>query len=400
MTLFATLLISLASLLMEEAKASIVFAGDAMQHQSQLDAARSGQGYDYSGYFTEIEPYISAADYAVVNLETPIGHKGFSGYPMFCAPWAFAESLRDAGFDLFLTANNHTLDRRDRGLRQTIQLLDSLGVDHTGTYVSPEAKKKYTPLIRDIKGFKVAFLNYTYGTNGIGIQTDVVVDRINLDKIRSDAENARKAGAELIAACMHWGEEYTLLPVKSQKAMADSLTAMGIDMIIGSHPHVIEPMEMRRNKQNGRLVFLCYSLGNFISGMRTTDTRGGAMVKVTLSRDSLGNAMISDASYRLVFTISPSMGSQNFKLVDAFDNTIGPGASQHRNAFRTNALRIFDTRNINVPIDTLPISAYKKPYTSVLQPIAPPPHNKIFPTGEKNSKNVLPVPKKALPLQR
>lgn len=155
-----------------------------------------------------------------------------------------------------------------------------------------------------------------------------MVDRINLDKIRSDADDARKAGAELIAACLHWGEEYTLLPVKSQKALADSLTAMGIDMIIGSHPHVIEPMEMRRNSHSGRPVFLCYSLGNFISGMRTADTRGGAMVKVTLSRDSLGNAIVSDASYRLVFTVSPSMGTPNFKLVDAFDNTIPP---EHRN---------------------------------------------------------------------
>ena len=168
MTLFSTLLISVASLLLGSGHATLVFAGDAMQHQSQLDNSRRPDGsFDYSHYFSAIEPYIKSADYAVVNLETPIGQKGYSGYPMFCAPAAYAKVLGDAGFDMLLTANNHTLDRRDRGLRHTYAVLDSLGVDHIGTYPSPAERNATLPFIRDINGFKVAFLNYTYGTNGI-----------------------------------------------------------------------------------------------------------------------------------------------------------------------------------------------------------------------------------------
>ena len=371
MTLFSTLLISVASLLMGGEKASIVFAGDAMQHQSQLDAARQSNGsFDYSSYFKALGPYISGADYAVVNLETPIGVKVFTGYPMFCAPEAYARSLRDAGFDMLLTANNHTLDRRDRGLCNTYAMLDSLGIDHIGTYPSAAERAGRLPFIRDINGFKVAFLNYTYGTNGIKIQGSVVVDYIDLDQIEADVDAARKAGAELIAACIHWGEEYHLLPSASQKHLADRLTDMGIDMIIGSHPHVIEPMEMRHHPVTGRPVFLCYSLGNFISGMRTTDTRGGAMVRLTLARDSLGNARVDSASYRLVFTVAPWMGSKNFRLVDAFTDSVPAPAIAPQKAFRDNALKIFNRHNKNVPLDTFSVDFYRKPYRSVLQPIS------------------------------
>lgn len=369
MTLFSTLLISVASLLLGSGHATLVFAGDAMQHKSQLDNARRPDGsFDYSHYFSAIEPYIKSADYAVVNLETPIGQKGFSGYPMFCAPAAYAKALVDAGFDMLLTANNHTLDRRDRGLRHTYAVLDTLGVDHIGTYPTPAVRNAALPFIRDINGFKVAFLNYTYGTNDIRVQTDAVVDYIDTEKIRADVRHARDAGAEIVVACIHWGEEYHLLPSTAQKRLADRLENMGVDLIIGSHPHVIQPMELRSDT-TGRRTFLCYSLGNFISGMRTADTRGGALTRIVLGRDSIGNARIDSASYRLVFTVAPWMGAKNFKLVDAFTDTIPDGARVHRRIFRNNALKIFNAHNKNVELDTLPASAYHRPYKSVMQKI-------------------------------
>lgn len=370
MTLFSTLLISVASLLLGSGHATLVFAGDAMQHQSQLDNARRPDGsFDYSHYFSAIEPYIKSADYAVVNLETPIGQKGYSGYPMFCAPPAYAKALGDAGFDMLLTANNHTLDRRDRGLRHTYAVLDSLGVDHIGTYPSTAIRSAVLPFIRDINGFKVAFLNYTYGTNGIRVQTDAVVDYIDTEKIRTDVRQAREAGAEIVVACMHWGEEYRLLPSAAQKRLADRLENMGVDLIIGSHPHVIQPMELRCDTTKGNRTFICYSLGNFISGMRTADTRGGALARIVLGRDSLGNARIDSASYRLVFTVAPWMGAKNFRLVDAFTDTVPDGARTHRRIFRDNALKIFNAHNKNVGLDTLPVSAYRIPYKSVMQKI-------------------------------
>ena len=163
-------------------EATLLFAGDAMMHQAQIEAAHSlagGNGYDYSDCFTPVRDIISDADYAVVNLETPLGHQGFTGYPCFNAPVEYAEALRDAGFDLFLTANNHTLDRRDKGLKLTVALLDSLKIPHLGTYTDRAERDRRIPMVIDVKGFKVGILNYTYGTNGFEVQTDAVVDYID-----------------------------------------------------------------------------------------------------------------------------------------------------------------------------------------------------------------------------
>lgn len=353
---FTLLFVSLASLLMP-ARAELVFVGDAMQHQSQLDAARTASGaYDYSGYFSAVEPYIKSADFAVANLETPLGGKPYSGYPMFCSPDAYARALKDAGFDFLLTANNHMLDRRDRGLKRTVSTLDSLGIPHVGVYANSAERNKKLPMIVNVNGFRIAMLNYTYGTNGINIQGDVVVDYMNYPDIERDVAEARKAGAELVCVCLHWGEEYHLLPTVQQKRLADKLTDLGVDMIIGGHPHVIEPMEMRLSKR-GNPVFLVYSLGNFISGMRTTDTRGGAMVRVVLERDSLGVAKVSDATYRLVFVVPPGHGKSNYSLLPA--ESPGPKSTEAwRKGFWHNAKKIFDRHNVNVPIDTLPIDSY------------------------------------------
>lgn len=328
-------------------EADIIFAGDAMQHIAQIEAARRSNGsYDYSGYFDSVASYVSAADYAVVNLETPLGGKPYSGYPCFCAPDSYAEELKKAGFDLFLTANNHTLDRRHKGLVRTVQVLDSLGVDHVGTYPDAESRTKSLPVIRDINGFKVGFLNYTYGTNGIPVTGDVVVDYIDKETIKQDIETTRAAGAELLAVCMHWGEEYVMLPVKSQRDLADFLTDLGVDMIIGGHPHVIQPMEIRRSEKFDKNIFLCYSLGNYISNMKRRDTRGGAMARVTLHRDSLGRARIKDARYSLVFTEPPSAANKNFRLVlpEKCNSVWKPQCD----AFEKSAMQIFDKHNISV----------------------------------------------------
>lgn len=320
-------------------EATLLFAGDAMMHQAQIDAARSvGKSghYDYSDCFVKVKPVIEAADYAVVNLETPLGRSNFTGYPCFNSPVSFATALKDAGFDLFLTANNHTLDRRDKGLKYTIEVLDSLGVAHIGTYADLAARDKALPMVENINGFKVGFLNYTYGTNGIGIQGDVVVDYIDRDKISSDIKATRSAGAEIVVAAIHWGEEYLLSPVKSQKSLADFLVSEGVDVVIGGHPHVVEPCVIRESVATGKPAVVVYSLGNFISNMRTRDTRGGALAVVRLKRDSLGSAVVADAKYELVFTVPPSGGSRNFMVYPV--DSVPPSWSSAAQAFK-NALR-------------------------------------------------------------
>lgn len=347
------LLVSLISLLFPPQEATIVFAGDAMQHQSQLDAACRADGtYNYSETFADISPWVKKADYAVVNLETTLADKGFTGYPCFCSPRQYATALRDAGFDLFLTANNHTLDRRDAGLRRTLSVLDSLKVDHIGTYASPSYRAQTLPLIKDIKGFKVAFLNYTYGTNGITEQGNVVVDRLDKKKIAADIAAARKSGAELVIVMPHWGDEYHLEHNAAQKDMAKFMQKAGADIIIGGHPHVVQPMQMHRDSL-GHFRPVIYSLGNFVSGMRTTDTRGGAMVQLKLHRDSLGKACVADACYRLVYTIPGVDHQKSHRLVfidtDTDINKTVPGMAAHCKAFVNNATKTFDRHNVNVP---------------------------------------------------
>lgn len=302
----ATFALSIAS----GAEIDLLFAGDAMMHTGQLEAAKRGeQGYDYSYCFSAIAPYVRDADYAVVNLETPVAKGTYSGYPQFNAPISYVESLAEAGFDLFLTANNHTLDRREKGMKQTIASLDSLGFAHVGCYIDSIDREKRIPLVVDIKGFKVGFINYTYGTNGFTISGDAIVDYISPEKIRADIAKTRNAGAEIIVAAMHWGEEYTLQPVKSEKQWVQFLEKEGVDIIMGGHPHVVQPMELRKNSVSGKQMFLAYSHGNFISNMMTRDTRGGLMTRVTIARDSLGCAYVKSAAYKLIFTVPPVDGS-------------------------------------------------------------------------------------------
>ena len=341
-------LISFLSLILGIDEAEIVFAGDAMMHQGQIDAARQSDGtYDFSEYFEHVDGYISSADYAVVNLETPTSRPPYSGYPCFNAPESYIDALAGAGFDLFLTANNHTLDRRDAGLRATVDALERRKLDHIGTYSSDSSRNASIPFVRNINGIRVGFLNYTYGTNGITPGRDVKVDYIDRDLIRDDVKATRAAGAEIIIACIHWGIEYKLLPHPSQTSLAHYLSDLGVEAIIGGHPHVIQPMELTDTDGGPRL--LVYSLGNLISNMKTCDTRGGALVKVKLTRGDDGLVRVSDASYRLVFT-EPAAQGHNYRLRWA-DRSDDPRAK----AFSRSARAIFDTHNKNVHEDFYPL---------------------------------------------
>ena len=363
------LLFTLGSLIKGNEEIRIVFAGDAMQHSAQIEAAKTSDGkYDYSECFESVTPLIESADYAVVNLETPLAGAPYTGYPCFSAPDAYLDALAYAGFDMMLTANNHTLDKRSKGAVRTLDQLDGRFLDHLGTYRDKHERDSVLPMVKNIGGFKIGFLNYTYGTNGIEVTPPVIVDYIEREKITSDIKNLRGAGAELIAVCIHWGDEYKLLPTAAQRNLADFLRQQGVEMIIGSHPHVIQPMEMNELPDGGN-CFLVYSLGNFISNMKTTDTRGGALVSVTLSRDKSGKAVVKDASYRLVFTV-PGNKSQNFKLVPVEEYVSGQW-TQHCRAFEKSAENIFKKYNRNVERDTSLIKRRQlPPLSSVLSQYA------------------------------
>lgn len=336
-----------------EAKAEILFAGDAMQHSAQISAsALSTGGHDYSPCFDALTDYVSAADLAVVNLEAPLGGKPYSGYPCFSAPDEYPHALTQAGFDVLLLANNHILDRRDRGLHRTLDQLRNDSIPHLGVYHNQADRDSLCPMLLDINGFKIALLNYTYGTNGINVTGNAVVNRIERAQIASDIIASRNAGAEIVTVCIHWGDEYKLLPNAAQKQMANWLVEQDVDMIIGGHPHVVQPMEMRTSP-TGRPVLLTYSLGNFISNMKTTDTRGGVIVCATLKRDSEGRAYVDSARYLPVFTEPPSASEKNFRVVPAHSSA-DPRAAAFLKSAQT-PLSI----NINIPQDSTFISSDK-----------------------------------------
>lgn len=329
-------------------EAELLFAGDAMQHASQRDAAKCADGaYDFSQCFSDISDMVGNADYAVINLETPVGTSPYSGYPCFSAPASYSQALKEAGFDMCLTSNNHTLDRGAKGLRNTIATLDSQDIPHIGTYGSDSLRDVALPCIVNINGISIAFLNYTYGTNGISPRDGVAVDYIDRDLISADVEAARAKNPDLIAVCIHWGDEYRMLPNNAQLNTADFLEALGVDMIIGGHPHVIQPMELRSNRYYpDKQILVVYSLGNFISAMKTADTRGGAVAHVQLQRGADLKVRIVDARYSLVFTVPGTSPTSNFRVVPA--DSVDVPYRTNAELFASRARKILNAHNINV----------------------------------------------------
>jgi poly-gamma-glutamate synthesis protein (capsule biosynthesis protein) len=270
----------------EAQELTLLFAGDAMQHQSQLDNAFRDGKYDYSSYFPQVSDEISRADIAIVNLETTLGGKPYRGYPMFCSPDAFAVALKEAGFDVFLNANNHILDRFSKGLHRTWDVLDSLEVQHTGVFRNAEERENTYPLMVEKNGIRLAFLNYTYGTNGINSAPPDVVNYIDKVQIQKDIKKAKEGEADIIIANMHWGEEYKLIQNKAQEKLAKFLMDEGVDIVMGSHPHVVQPSKAVTDSTGRITNLIIYSLGNFVSAMTAPNTTRGQMVKMVLCKEA------------------------------------------------------------------------------------------------------------------
>ena len=223
--------------------------GDIMCHNTQYWDAynKSTDEYDFSYVFDDIKDYTLSPDITVANLETSFAGKdrGYSNYPTFNSPDSLAKAVADIGVDVISTAGNHCLDMGFSGLSRTIDVLDSYGISHLGTYKSEEAQKEI--LFKTVKGIKIAFIDYTYGTNGIPVPKgkDFCVNLINRDLIKSQIDKAKSEEADIIVACMHWGTEYRTTANDEQIDLADFLFQNGVDIILGNHPHTLEPMEKR-----------------------------------------------------------------------------------------------------------------------------------------------------------
>lgn len=272
---------------MEKDTLSLFFIGDIMQHSPQIKGAWDSlqQDYTYEDCFRYIRPYWEKADYVIGNLETTLADRNFSGYPQFCAPWQLARDLKNCGVDFLATNNNHSCDKGYPGIQKTIYYLDSLSIPHTGTFNDTASWVRQMPYYIRHGHFKIAFLSYTYGTNGIPVTHGQVVSMIDTFHIARQIEKARLDTATNIIAFMHWGIEYATSPNREQRALSEWLHRQGADIVIGSHPHVVQPVEYITEGKDTCGVTV-YSLGNFVSNQSKRYTNGGLSICLQLTREN------------------------------------------------------------------------------------------------------------------
>ncbi|MBN1790780.1 MAG: CapA family protein [Bacteroidales bacterium] len=282
----------------DTSRLSLVFAGDIMGHDEQITGAwdDSLRDYNYEPTFRYVRPFIEQADIAIGNLEVTLAGKPYKGYPQFSSPDALALAARDAGFDVFIQANNHALDRGQAGFRRTLLMLDSLDIIHTGTFSDSSERQLQYPLILEKKGIRIAILNYTYGTNGITIPRPFIINRIDTFQIRQDLNKAGLANPDFVIVTIHWGEEYQRFENRTQQNLAGFMLKHGADAIVGSHPHVIQPVKSYPGTDSSINHMVVYSLGNFVSNQRAQYKDGGILVELKLLKTS-GGTRIEDFSF-------------------------------------------------------------------------------------------------------
>lgn len=298
--------------------------GDVMCHNTQyLDAyVATDDDYDFSYVFEDIYRYTKMSDITIGSLETSFAGKerGYSNYPTFNSPDNLAYDLKKIGVDVLSTAGNHCLDMGFSGLSRTIDVLDDADISHLGTYQTQENRDKI--LFKIVKDVKIAFINYTYGTNGIPVPggKEFCVNLINKDLIKKDIESAKKQEADMIVACMHWGTEYQTTPNTEQEELADFLFQNGIDIILGNHPHVLEPMEKRTvtledgTEKDG---FIIYALGNFICDQNAENTRNSIILNLKITKHVGGKISIDKADYIPIYMYKNTASKlKSMKLLD------------------------------------------------------------------------------------
>lgn len=310
----------------EEPKKDITFTitalGDVLCHNTQYWDAynKSTDTYDFSYVFENVKEYTQAGDVTIANLETSFADAPYSNYPTFNSPASLATALKDIGVDIITTAGNHCLDKGFKGLSETIDVLDENEIEHLGTYKSQEDQNKL--FIKDINGAKVAFIDYTYGTNGIPVPSgkEFCVNLIDKENIKKEIEKAKEQQVDVIIACMHWGEEYHTTQTKNQEELADFLFQNGVDIIIGNHPHVIEPFETKEVKMpdgSTKQCFVAYALGNFTADQRAINTRDSIILNLKVTKKADGQVSIDNVDYIPLYIYkNPSLSLKKFVIID------------------------------------------------------------------------------------
>jgi poly-gamma-glutamate capsule biosynthesis protein CapA/YwtB (metallophosphatase superfamily) len=306
---------------------TIASVGDIIIHQSILESAYNEQNgqYDFKKIFAPVAPYLSAADYTVCNLESRMagGTVSAAGSLRFNAPYSLTDALTMAGVDLAATANNHSLDFGWLGLVRTLNRLDQAGIAHVGTNLS--AKEKNTPFIVDIKGVKVAILNYTEFVNGdatVKGREPYAVNMLSVDAVAQEAQAARALGADVVVAMLHYGMEFSRTPTREQtlvsegSADAAGLLSRGVDVILGSHPHVVEPIVkvVQYSESESNDNYVAYSLGNFLTGQRWRYSDSGVIAYVHIQKQGL-KTRVTGMSYLPVYVQKSSGEATTYRIL-------------------------------------------------------------------------------------
>ncbi|MGH4122784.1 MAG: CapA family protein [Clostridium sp.] len=302
--------------------ASVIAVGDILIHEDQLKAQfnKDTGEYNFENNFKYVKSHIKSADIALANFETTLAGKKekYTGFPLFNSPSSIVDAMKDCGFDILSTINNHTIDKGSAGVLKTLEEIQKRKLIALGTR---ENLQKPSYLIQEVKGIKLGVISYSFETprkgqdktlNAIKIPSDIV-DLLNtfsyehieedLRKIKAQIDEMKTKGAEAIIFYIHWGNEYERAPNIHQKRIANALCDYGVDIILGSHPHVVQPIKFITSEKTGKRSLVVYSMGNFISNQqyeRTNNryTEDGIIVNIQIKKSNLSNNItISGVSY-------------------------------------------------------------------------------------------------------
>jgi len=265
--------------------ATFSFVGDLMCHSSQFNFAKNDSGFNFDPVYKYVKNYLSESDLTIGNLETVLGGDSvkYRGYPLFNTPDEYISALKNSGFDMLITANNHALDLGQYGLERTIKKISENGLMYSGTFINEDDRDSIK--ILNINGIKTSILSYTFGTNGNYLPKDnsYMINRIEFEFIKEDIYLTQRKSAELIIVYLHFGDEYSRTPNNYQNQVVDSCIKYGANIIIGSHPHVVQTKKVFKS-ENGN-IFVAYSLGNFISNQRGRYSNGGVILKLKAEKN-------------------------------------------------------------------------------------------------------------------
>lgn len=302
---------------------TISFIGDVMLHTRQIEDAHmrylSGHGctpaagdhkqYDFSPYFREIAKYLSEADLSVANMEFTLAGPPFTGYPSFSAPDSYAGYMAECGIDIFLTANNHILDKGAEGASRTLDIYRGMPIMTAGSAASVKEEESHSPLYVRIKGLKIAFVNFTYGTNRITAEEYPHICMADKEELERSLRKASEDKADFIIVLPHWGTEYSLKHSAWQEELARWLADNGADMVIGTHPHVVQDFEVIDTGK--KKVPVIYSLGNAVSNMSAPYTQIGLMVTIRIATGQDGAEMLHP-SFRYLWCSLPGKFEEGY----------------------------------------------------------------------------------------